>query len=163
MAVFADSANAEALSATIGQSTLEGWVGAQLARVGDGDYVGLLAYLDRNPANTAALQSLRGQIRDRLHRATVLGFGPRFLHSTGQAYKGGPNSGVFMEITADEGPDLAIPGRKVSFGQVLDAQAQGDLAVLCERGRRCLRVHIKGGDVEGGLKRLAKAVDRSLP
>jgi transaldolase/glucose-6-phosphate isomerase len=163
VAVYADPAAAEALGASIEAPSLEAWLGAHFARVGDGDYVGLLAYLDRNPAHTAALQTMRGHIRDRLKRATVLGFGPRFLHSTGQAYKGGPNSGVFMEITADPIIDLAIPGRKVTFGQVEAAEARGDLAVLVERGRRCLRVHLRGGDIEGGLKRLAEAVNRSLP
>jgi hypothetical protein len=93
--------------------------------------------------------------------ATCLGFGPRFLHSTGQDYKGGPNTGVFLQITADDATDLAIPGQKYSFGVVIAAQAAGDLAVLEARGRRALRVHL-GADVAAGLKALAGAVGEAL-
>jgi hypothetical protein len=93
--------------------------------------------------------------------ATCLGFGPRFLHSTGQDYKGGPNSGVFLEITADHEVDVEIPGKKYSFGVVIDAQAAGDLAVLESRGRRALRVHL-GADIAAGLETLAAAVDEAL-
>ena len=92
---------------------------------------------------------------------TIVGFGPRFLHSTGQAYKGGPNSGVFLQITADPVHDRPIPGRKASFGVVEAAQARGDLQALAERGRRLLRVHL-GGDIEGGLARLADLIGRAL-
>ncbi|HXQ46294.1 MAG TPA: hypothetical protein VN806_06730, partial [Caulobacteraceae bacterium] len=104
---------------------------------------------------------LRKRLRDHTHAATALGFGPRFLHSTGQAYKGGPNSGVFIEITHDPARDLPAPGRAFSFGVVERAQAKGDFDVLAERGRRLLRVHI-GADVDEGLKRLADAIERSL-
>jgi transaldolase/glucose-6-phosphate isomerase len=90
--------------------------------------------------------------------ATIAGFGPRFLHSTGQAYKGGPKSGVFVEITRHPDPDLAIPGRKASFGNVQIAQARGDLDVLAERGQRVLRVHLKTGD----LSRLEALVAEAL-
>ena len=93
--------------------------------------------------------------------ATCLGFGPRFLHSTGQDYKGGPNTGVFLQITADHAVDVAIPGQKYSFGIVIDAQAAGDLAVLESRGRRALRVHL-GADLGVGLSLLAAAVDAAL-
>jgi transaldolase/glucose-6-phosphate isomerase len=91
----------------------------------------------------------------------VVGFGPRFLHSTGQAYKGGPNSGVFIQITADPAHDRPIPGRKASFGVVQAAQARGDAEVLVERGRRVLRVHI-GRDTEAALARLADLIERAL-
>ena len=93
--------------------------------------------------------------------ATCVGFGPRFQHSTGQAYKGGPDSGVFLQITADDTVDLAIPGHTDSFGVVKAAQARGDFDVLAERGRRVLRVHLKG-DAEAGLNALAAAVKRAL-
>ena len=93
--------------------------------------------------------------------ATCLGFGPRFLHSTGQDYKGGPNSGVFLQITADHSVDVVIPGQKLSFGVVIDAQAAGDLAVLESRGRRALRIHL-GKDLPAGLEMLATAVEEAL-
>ncbi|MFC6476734.1 hypothetical protein ACFQDN_09285 [Pseudomonas asuensis] len=105
---------------------------------------------------------LRTLLRDRYRVATVGGFGPRFLHSTGQAYKGGPNSGVFLQITAEPQQDLAIPGRKVSFGIVEAAQAQGDLSVLAERGRRHLRIHIQHGNSEAGLQRIVQLVEAAI-
>ena len=104
------------------------------------------------------MQSLRRVIRDRTKAATCVGFGPRFLHSTGQAYKGGPNSGVFLQITCDDAEDLPVPGQKYTFGVVKAAQARGDFEVLAERGRRALRVHISGG-LEAGLAALAPAVE----
>jgi transaldolase/glucose-6-phosphate isomerase len=160
LTLYTDAVNAAALSAAAKAATVEAMLAAHFARVGAGDYVGLLAYIDRNDADTASLQAMRLKLRDRLKVATVLGFGPRFLHSTGQAYKGGPNSGVFLEITATQGPDLHIPGRGLTFEVVVTAQAQGDFDVLAERGRRVLRVDL-GADVAGGLERLAKAVDRA--
>jgi transaldolase/glucose-6-phosphate isomerase len=103
---------------------------------------------------------MRTRIRDKTRAATCLGFGPRFQHSTGQAYKGGPNSGVFLQITCDDPADIEVPGHSYSFGVVKAAQASGDLAVLMERGRRALRVHLK--DVDAGLKDLSRAVDAAL-
>lgn len=125
-----------------------------------GDYAGFLAYIERNDADTAALTEMRVAVRDKKHVATVVGFGPRFLHSTGQAYKGGPNSGVFLTITRDPEADLAVPGRKASFGTVQIAQARGDTDVLAERGRRVLRLHLKRGG--GGIEALASAVRAAL-
>jgi transaldolase/glucose-6-phosphate isomerase len=93
--------------------------------------------------------------------ATCLGFGPRFLHSTGQAYKGGPPSGVFLQVTCDDAKDLPLPGRKLTFGQVKAAQARGDFQVLAERGRRALRVHL-GRDVAQGLRHLGHLVEQAL-
>ena len=162
ISLFTDAANAAALEADAGVETLDAWVGAHFRRARTGDYIGLLAYLDRQPEHTAVLQRVRKKLRDHLKVATVLGFGPRFLHSTGQAYKGGPNSGVFLQITASKPPeDLAIPGRKATFGVIEAAEARGDFEVLAERGRRVLRVDL-GADVEGGLARLADAIERSL-
>jgi transaldolase/glucose-6-phosphate isomerase len=115
----------------------------------------------RDKKHIDVLQKLRLKLRDKRHVATCVGFGPRFLHSTGQAYKGGPNSGVFLQVTADDANDLAIPGQSASFGVVKAAQARGDFDVLSERGRRALRVHLKG-DVDRGLKALGAAVDRAL-
>jgi transaldolase/glucose-6-phosphate isomerase len=128
-----------------------------LDKAAAGDYVALLAYIPRNEANIKLLESTRVSIRDAKHVATCVGFGPRFLHSTGQAYKGGPNSGVFVQITCDDANDLAIPGRRYTFGVVKAAQARGDFAVLAQRHRRLLRVHL-GTDVEQGLTVLRDAV-----
>ena len=88
------------------------------------------------------------------------GFGPRFLHSTGQAYKGGPNTGVFLQVTCDDKADLPVPGQKYTFGIVKAAQARGDFQVLAERNRRALRVHLS--DVESGLIALGDAIQKAL-
>ena len=129
---------------------------ALFASLTPGDYAGVLAYVTRNAADEAAVSEMRVAVRDATRCATVAGFGPRFLHSTGQAYKGGPNSGVFLTITRDPEPDLAIPGHKASFGAVQQMQARGDMEVLAQRGRRVLRVHLKAGG--GGMPALVSAV-----
>ena len=159
--LFADARNAEALQANARDRSLTGFLKAHLDRLKPGDYFALLAYLEMNDANEAALQSARHAVRDRKRVATCLGFGPRFLHSTGQAYKGGPNTGVFLQITCDDAIDLAVPGQKYTFGIVKAAQARGDFAVLAERGRRALRVHL-GTDVSDGLARLETAMKAAL-
>jgi transaldolase/glucose-6-phosphate isomerase len=100
-------------------------------------------------------------VRDAKHVATCLGFGPRFLHSTGQAYKGGPNSGVFLQVTCDDATDLPVPGQAYTFGVVKAAQARGDFQVLAERNRRALRVHL-GSDVSAGLAALRAAMEQAL-
>ena len=141
--------------------TLEDALRAHLATIQPGDYFALLAYVERNDAHQNQLQGMRVRVRDGKRVATCLGFGPRFLHSTGQAYKGGPNTGVFLQITADDAQDIPVPGQKYTFGIVKAAQARGDLAVLLERGRRALRIHL-GSDVEAGLKKLASALERAL-
>jgi transaldolase/glucose-6-phosphate isomerase len=133
-------------------------VAAHLAQAGAGDYVALLLYGPRTPERSEQLGVLRTHIRDAHHVATCAGFGPRFLHSTGQAYKGGPDTGVFLQITQDDASDLGVPGQKYSFGVVKAAQAGGDLAVLRERGRRALRVHL-GPDVEAGWDELTAAIE----
>ncbi|HKB24275.1 MAG TPA: transaldolase, partial [Methylomirabilota bacterium] len=114
-------------------------------------------YVEMNGAHEAELGAIRRAIRDRFRVATCVGFGPRFLHSTGQAYKGGPNSGVFLQLTCDDAADVPVPGERYTFGVVKAAQAQGDLQVLIERGRRALRIHL-GKDVKGGLVTLKNAV-----
>jgi transaldolase/glucose-6-phosphate isomerase len=158
-ALYADARNTAALKPAA--TSLTAALKAHLGRVGAGDYVGLLAYVERNAAHIAILQRLRQAIRDRVKAATCLGFGPRFLHSTGQAYKGGPNSGVFLQITCEDADDLPVPGQRYTFGVVKAAQARGDFDVLAERGRRALRVHIKG-DLGAGLAALASAVEEAL-
>ena len=155
--LFADDRNSTALS---GGKSLNEIVKTHLSRIGAGDYFALLGYIPMNAQNEKALQSIRTSVRDAKKVATCLGFGPRFLHSTGQAYKGGPNSGVFLQITCDDASDLAVPGQKYTFGVVKAAQARGDFAVLAERGRRALRVHL-GKNLKSGLNALAKAVSQS--
>jgi len=125
-----------------------------------GDYFGFLAYIERNDEHEAAIARMRQAVVEAKAVATVAGFGPRFLHSTGQAYKGGPKSGVFLEITRTPNPDLAVPGRKASFGVVQLAQARGDLDVLAERGQRTLRIHLKTGDLSA-LEALVEAALQS--
>jgi transaldolase / glucose-6-phosphate isomerase len=159
--LYTDERNARALRSAGAKATLESWFKAHLARLDDNGYFAMLAYIDATATRTQALQGLRAFVRDRKQVATALQFGPRFLHSTGQAYKGGPNSGVFLEITADPNPDLDIPGRKASFGIIEAAQARGDFRVLAERGRRVLHAHISG-DVDAGLAAIVKAALAAL-
>ena len=157
VALYADAPNAKALGK---QGDLTAYLRAHLGRAGAGDYVALLAYIQRDAAHTEVLQAVRTAIRDRTHCATCLGFGPRFLHSTGQAYKGGPNSGVFIQITSDDARDVKVPQQSYTFGIVKAAQALGDLQVLQERGRRALRVHLH--DVESGLRTLTAALHAAI-
>jgi len=159
--LITDEANAAALKGDAGDLSLTGCLRAHLNRLADGDYFALLAFIERNDRHTALLQEIRHSVRDAMKVATCLGFGPRFLHSTGQAYKGGPNSGVFLQITCDDAEDLPVPGRQYTFGVVKAAQARGDFQVMAQRGRRILRVHL-GADVEAGLVKLKDFVGQAL-
>lgn len=159
--LYTDDSNAAALRKAGADGDLGSWLKAHLARSGADDYVALLAYIERDADHIDSLQRMRLAVRDKRHVATCAEFGPRFLHSTGQAYKGGPDSGVFLQITADDAKDLAVPGQKASFGVIKAAQARGDFDVLTERGRRALRVHLKG-DLASGLKMLDAAITEAL-
>jgi transaldolase/glucose-6-phosphate isomerase len=159
--IYTDATNAEALRRGGANASLASWLKAHFARLRPGDYAAVLAYLARTEGHIAMLQKLRLALRDRRRVATCLGFGPRFLHSTGQAHKGGPASGVFLQVTGDDVEDLAIPGRRASFGVIKAAQARGDFDVLAGRGRRALHVHLKG-NVETGLAELDAALQRAL-
>jgi hypothetical protein len=159
--LYATQTYAATLKAAAPVETLSGYLRAHLAQIHPGDYFAVLAFLPMFPEHEAAIQVFRHKVRDAKRVATCLGFGPRFLHSTGQDYKGGPNTGVFLQITAEHAINVAIPGQKLSFGVVIDAQAAGDLAVLESRGRRAVRVHL-GADVAAGLKALAAAVEAAL-
>ena len=159
--IYTDLANDAALRKAGADGDLGSWLKAHLARIKPNDYVALLAYIDHNAAHIDALQAMRLAIRDRRHVATCAEFGPRFLHSTGQAYKGGPDSGVFVQITADDARDLPIPHQAASFGVIKAAQARGDFDVLTERGRRALRIHLKG-DLRSGLEKLKTAMNAAL-
>jgi transaldolase/glucose-6-phosphate isomerase len=160
--LFTDDKNATALGAAAGKSpSLSAYLKAHLSRTKAGDYFALLAYIEMNEVHDRMLQAMRHAVRDNKRVATCLGFGPRFLHSTGQAYKGGPNTGVFLQITCDDAADLPVPGQKYTFGVVKAAQARGDFQVLAERGRRALRIHL-GKDVRAGLQRLDAAIKQAL-
>jgi glucose-6-phosphate isomerase len=159
--IYAAADYAAKLKGIASSDSLVGYLKAHLDQIQAGDYFAALAYLPMFAEHEAAIQSIRHKVLAAKKVATCVGFGPRFLHSTGQDYKGGPNSGVFLQITADHGVDLAIPGQKFSFGIAIDAQAAGDLAVLEARGRRALRIHL-GADVAAGLRTLAAAVAQAL-
>ena len=160
--LFTDEKNAAALRAAVnGTPTLAGYLDAHLRRLRPGDYFALLAYVEMNEAHERVLQAMRHHVRDTRHVATCLEFGPRFLHSTGQAYKGGPNTGVFLQITCDDAVDLAVPGQRYTFGVVKAAQARGDFQVLLDRDRRALRAHLDA-DVPAALATLQAAMRAAL-
>ncbi len=160
--LYTDPRNAAALTEAVGHDTsLVNYLRTHLQRVQPGDYVAILAYLNMSPDHEACLQRIRHLLRDTKHVATCLAFGPRFLHSTGQAYKGGPGSGVFLQVTCDDAHDMVVPGQQYTFGIVKAAQARGDFEVLAERHRRALRVHL-GPDVQQGLEALEVAVRQAL-
>jgi transaldolase / glucose-6-phosphate isomerase len=159
--LYTDEKNAADLRKAGADGDLASWLKAHLSRTHAHDYVALLAYVERNGAHIDALQAMRLAVRDKRHVATCAEFGPRFLHSTGQAYKGGPDSGAFLQTTADDAKDLPVPGQKASFGVIKAAQARGDFDVLTERGRRALRVHLKG-DLKAGLNALDRAIRQAL-
>jgi transaldolase/glucose-6-phosphate isomerase len=159
--LYTDDRNAADLRKAGADGDLGSWLKAHFARADSNDYLALLAYIERDAAHIDSLQRMRLALRDKRCLATCAEFGPRFLHSTGQAYKGGPDNGVFLQITADDAWDLAVPGQKASFGVIKAAQARGDFDVLTERGRRALRVHLKG-DLKAGLKMLDAAITDAL-
>jgi transaldolase/glucose-6-phosphate isomerase len=160
--LFADERNiTELRAASVHERHLVGYLRAHLNRLRAGDYFALLAYIEMNDTHQELLQAIRHAIRNTHHVATCLGFGPRFLHSTGQAYKGGPNTGVFLQITCDDAHDLPVPGQKYTFGVVKAAQARGDFQVLANRQRRALRVHL-GEEVAAGLAVLRAAIGQAL-
>jgi transaldolase / glucose-6-phosphate isomerase len=159
--LYTDAPNAAALTVASQGRSLVGILKAHLDRLRSGDYFALLAYVEMSAAHEEALRAMRQAIRDRKRVAVCVGFGPRFLHSTGQAYKGGPNTGVFLQITCDDAADLTVPGQKYTFGVVKAAQARGDFQVLEERGRRALRAHL-GNNVAAGLATLRAAIEQAL-
>jgi glucose-6-phosphate isomerase len=159
--LYATDAYAAKLKAAAASQSITGYLRAHFDQMHAGDYFATLAFIAMFPEHESTIQKFRHKVRDAKKVATCLGFGPRFLHSTGQDYKGGPNTGVFLQITADHPVNVPIPGQKYSFGIVIAAQAAGDLAVLESRGRRALRVHL-GKDVEGGLRKLSAAVENAL-
>jgi transaldolase/glucose-6-phosphate isomerase len=157
ISLYADPANAGALISAVGAApSLAAFLAAHLDRLRPGDYFALLAYLEMNAGNERALTVIREHVLATRQVATCLEFGPRFLHSTGQAYKGGPSTGVFLQLTCDDAVDLPVPDKLYTFGIVKAAQARGDFEVLAQRGRRVLRVHLDS--VSEGLPALQAAV-----
>ena len=144
-------------SRALDRAGLEGLLGS----LRPGDYFAVTAYVASTPENEKALARTRLRVRDARRVATTLGFGPRFLHSTGQLHKGGPDTGVFLQVTAEPRDRVPIPGKPYGFAEVVAAQAAGDLAALESRGRRALRVHLSGG-VACGLRELDGAVAETL-
>jgi transaldolase/glucose-6-phosphate isomerase len=159
--LFTDEKNAAELAKAAGDKSLLSYLKAHLSRIKTGDYFAVLGYIQMNAEHEKDLQAIRHEVRYKKHVATCLGFGPRFLHSTGQAYKGGPNTGVFLQVTCDDAVQLPVPGQKYTFGVVKAAQARGDFQVLAERGRRALRVHL-GSNLKSGLATLHSVVQKAL-
>ena len=144
------------------EKSLDGFIAAHLRRVQPGDYIALLDYVMETPEHEALFQAIRTHLRDALRVATTTGYGPRFLHSTGQLHKGGPANGVFIQITADNSVDVALPNEPFTFGVLKQAQALGDFQSLSTRHRRAIRVHL-GTDVAAGLKTLLEIVQTAFP
>lgn len=147
--VYADEANAKKLDA----SSLKALIGSHLAQLKEGDYVALNAFIEMNEAHNAPLQAIRTAIQTDKKVASTVGFGPRFLHSTGQLHKGGANNGVFFQITADDAEDLPVPGSTFGFSVLKSAQEAGDFMALSARERRLIRVHL-GTEIAAGLDKL---------
>jgi transaldolase / glucose-6-phosphate isomerase len=160
LSFYTDAKNKNALKAQMDTDAVV-LMKSHLDRLKAGDYFALLAYLQMDREHQQVLQAIRQDVFAAKKVATCLGFGPRFLHSTGQAYKGGPNSGVFLQITCDDALDVAVPGQKYTFSIVKAAQARGDFQVLIDRDRRALRVHLKG-DLKKALQSLSDLVKKAL-
>lgn len=156
--IYADGDTRTALSTLNMAEALRTFFGER----GAGDYVAILAYVARDAVNSAALNGLRLILSAKLGLPVLLGFGPRYMHSIGQLYKGGPPSGMFLVITSEKSEDLAIPGAKYTFGQLEMAQALGDLQSLNQRGKPSLRVHLTAG-AAGGLEHLRQLIEQALP
>jgi transaldolase/glucose-6-phosphate isomerase len=164
LALFASPEHARVLrkaAGTLGSassSSVSGWIAAHLALGEEGDYVALQAYLPPSDELAAHFHGVQGSVRDATKLACTLGFGPRFLHSTGQLHKGGPNTGLFLQVTSEGGEDLPIPGLPFSFGTLFQAQARGDFEVLIAHRRRALRIHLEQGDSGKVIEALHQAV-----
>ncbi len=157
LAVFADDKTRAELSS----SSIPDLIRAHLTRAKPGDYIALLNYFEETPEHDEALQKIRTSLRDTTLCATTTGYGPRFLHSTGQLHKGGPDSGLFIQLTATDAIDLAVPGEPYTFSILKQAQAQGDFRSLSSRDRRAIRIDL-GADTIGGLRRLEEIMSEVL-
>ena len=155
--LFTSEEYAAELSDAVEEKSIANYLEAHLLNLQENDYFALLAYVEMNAETEATLQKIREKVLVNENVATCLGFGPRFLHSTGQAYKGGANNGVFLQITSDDAFDIPVPEQKFTFGVVKAAQARGDFQVLLDRERRALRINI-GADVQNGLKKILSLI-----
>jgi transaldolase/glucose-6-phosphate isomerase len=158
LTIYADDETRAALS----NESVGAAIAAHLARAGAGDYIAMLDYFEETPEHERIVQAIRTHLRDTTRCATTTGYGPRFLHSTGQLHKGGSASGVFMQLTAPDIKDLPIPGQPYTFSILKQAQALGDFRSLASRGRRAIRVDL-GADVQAGLTRLQELIGQALP
>jgi transaldolase/glucose-6-phosphate isomerase len=158
LTVYADNETINELGANL---TAEAFIAAHLSRAGAGDYVALLDYIQETQEHETLIQAIRSHLRDALKVATTTGYGPRFLHSTGQLHKGGAASGVFMQLTADDQSDVPLPGEIFTFGVLKQAQALGDFQSLASRHRRAIRVHL-GRNISAGLQTLLEIVQRNF-
>ncbi len=158
LTIYAD----EATRAELPHESVGAAVKAHLARAGAGDYIAMLDYFEETPEYEAAVQSIRTHLRDTTRCATTTGYGPRFLHSTGQLHKGGSDAGVFMQLTAPDIKDLPIPQQPYTFSTLKQAQALGDFRSLSSRGRRAIRIDL-GADVQAGLNRLREVIGQAFP
>jgi glucose-6-phosphate isomerase len=161
IALFTGEKYAAQLKEAANEISLAGYLKAHIGNLGENDYFALLAFVEMNEENAELLQKMRVRILEINAVATCLGFGPRFLHSTGQAYKGGANNGLFLQVTSDDAADLPVPGQSYTFGVVKAAQARGDFQVLLDRNRRALRVHL-GADVKTGLETLNRLLSETV-
>lgn len=157
--VYADDETIHQLGSDL---SAEAFITAHLQRATAGDYIALLDYIQETASHEAVIQEIRTHLRDALRVATTTGYGPRFLHSTGQLHKGGAGSGVFMQLTADDETDVPLPGEIFTFGVLIQAQALGDFQSLASRHRRAIRVHL-GRNPAAGLKTLLEIVQRNFP
>lgn len=155
--LFASPEHTAELENAVDERSLAGFLEAHLWGLAETDYFALLAFIEMDQEHDDILQEIRTRVLQHYNVATCLGFGPRFLHSTGQAYKGGANNGVFLQITSDDMVDLPVPGQEYTFGVVKAAQARGDFQVLLNRQRRALRLHITG-DVRTELEKVLELI-----
>jgi transaldolase/glucose-6-phosphate isomerase len=158
LTIYAD----ERTQALLPSSSVEDALRAYLAQVKTGDYIAMLNYIEETPEHEAVIQQIRTNLRDATHTATTTGYGPRFLHSTGQLHKGGPGNGLFLQVTAPDKTDLPIPGQSYTFSILKQAQALGDFRSLSSRGRRAIRIDL-GADTLAGLRRLQELIGEVVP
>jgi transaldolase/glucose-6-phosphate isomerase len=158
LTIYAD----EGTRAKLPSSSVEDALRAHLAQVKAGDYIAMLNYIEETPEHEASIQQIRTQLRDATRSATTTGYGPRFLHSTGQLHKGGADNGVFLQLTAPDKTDLPIPGHSYTFSVLKQAQALGDFRSLSSRGRRAIRIDL-GVDTLAGLRRLHELISEVAP
>ncbi|MEK6284876.1 MAG: bifunctional transaldolase/phosoglucose isomerase [Acidobacteriota bacterium] len=154
--------DAEAITELGSGVAIDGFVTLHLKRAHAGDYIAMLDYIQETPEHEELIQAIRTHLRDAIHVATTTGYGPRFLHSTGQLHKGGPASGVFIQVTADNAVDVPLPNEPFTFGILKQAQALGDFQSLASRHRRAIRLHL-GTDIEAGLRTLLEIVQNAFP